>query len=125
MSTRAAFAAIAFLAVTAFTTPALAQCVRATLDEPFLLPDGSWHRAGLLRICLDRAYSPVAGLHTIQAVDGGTRTYLSRHGLAEAAVELRAPRILFARDGRRTLTLLGYAVATEGGTRIYWIRSPR
>jgi len=53
-------------------------CVRADIAEPFLLPDGSIHPAGALSICLDRAYSPVAGLHSIAAADGARGTFLSR-----------------------------------------------
>jgi hypothetical protein len=47
---------------------------------------------------------------------------LSRRGTAESAAELRTPRILFARDAQRTLTLLGYAVAAGGRTEVYWMR---
>ena len=125
MRARDAFAAVAFLTVSALAAPALAQgrgCVRATVEEPFLLPDGSQHGAGPLRICLDRVYSPISGLHTIEPADGGRGWFLSRRGRAESAVLAHAPRILFGRDGRRTLLLLGYAIATGNTTQVYWLQ---
>jgi hypothetical protein len=113
---------LAILAFAATTVAAQARsCVRATIGEPYVLPDGSRHAGGLLRICLDRAYSPVSGLHTIVAgnVSG---TFLSRRGRPESGGEPAAPpRILFARDARHRLHLLGYAVPASGGTEVYWI----
>ncbi|HEX5042460.1 MAG TPA: hypothetical protein VFV75_06115 [Candidatus Polarisedimenticolaceae bacterium] len=125
MRPRSAFAAAAFLVLGALAGPSFADgraCVRANVEEPFLLPDGSWHEAGLLRICLDRTYSPSAALHTIQAAEGTAGTFLSRRGVSEAPAAAAAPRILFARGPSRTLRLMGYAVAQGERTRIYWIR---
>jgi hypothetical protein len=125
MRARDAFAAVAFLIVCALAAPGWAQsrtCVRAAVGEPFLLPDGSQHRAGPVRICLDRLYSPSCGLHTIEAADGGVGSFLSRRGRAESAALPQAPRIFFGRDGRQRLTLLGYTVGAGDTTQVYWLQ---
>ena len=38
-------------------------CVSAEVPEPILLPDGSWHPAGVLKLCLRGDYSPGAAFH--------------------------------------------------------------
>ena len=121
-----AIAAIALgaLAVTA----AAAQpptCVRASIAEPFVLPDGTRHPAGTLRICLDRDYSPVAGLHTIVAADGTAGAFLSRREKAETEASRAVPMIAFVRDASQSLALLGYTIPRGEQTLVYWIESPR
>ena len=118
-------ASAACLALLTLAAPSVAArpraCVRAAIDEPYVLPDGSHQGTGLLRICLDRSYTPVSAVHTIVAV-GGAGTFLSRRARAESGGEPAAPpRILFARDARGTLHLLGYAVAAGGSPEVYWI----
>jgi hypothetical protein len=77
-------------------------CVRADIAETFVLPDGSQHPAGPLRICLDRDYSPVAGLHTI-AADGRTSgMFLSRRVKPEVDSP-HAPQVAFVRDASGVL----------------------
>jgi hypothetical protein len=125
---RAAAAATCLFLLTLGATDAGAQsrvCVRAPIAEPFLLPDGSLHREGLLRICLDHVYTPAAVLHTIVTADGSAGVFLGRRQVPEGRMEARSSwaRFVFTRNESRTLSLLGYAVATGGATEIYWIRA--
>ena len=65
-------ALIVFL-VAAWTPAATAitgRCVVADVPAPVVLPDGSVHPAGPLRLCLERNLNPVAELHQI-SVGGG------------------------------------------------------
>ena len=99
-------------------------CIRADVAEAFVLPDGSRHPAGQLRICLDRDYSPVAGLHTI-AADGRTSgRFLSRRTRAEAA-DQDGSMIAFVRDASGTLALRGYTLARGGRVEAYWMAPAR
>ena len=99
-------------------------CVRADIEEAFVLPDGSRHSAGLLRICLDRDYSPVAGLHSIMAGDHGTGTFLSRRVKPEGMSQA-SPQIAFFRDASGALVLLGYTLEKRGKVEAYWLEPPR
>jgi hypothetical protein len=99
-------------------------CVRAMIEEPFVLPDGSEHPAGLLRICLDRAYSPVAGLHTIVAGDHVAGKFLSRRMKPEG-VTSDSPQVAFVRDAAGALWLRGYTLTRGDAVEAYWIAPPR
>ena len=99
-------------------------CVRATVDEPFVLPDGSRHPAGLLRICLDRDYSPVSGLHTIVSEDHTPGWFLSRRIRVEGE-DAASPRMAFVRDSSGALRLRGYTLARGIRVEAYWIEPPR
>ena len=99
-------------------------CVRATVEEPFVLPDGSRHPAGLLRICLDRDYSPVSGLHTIVSEDRGPGWFLSRRNRVEGE-DAASPRMAFVRDSSGALRLRGYTLARGHRVEAYWIEPPR
>ena len=99
-------------------------CVRADIAESFLLPDGSQHPAGQLRICLDRDYSPVAGLHTI-AADGRTSgRFVSRRVRPEVGSP-NAPQVAFTRDAAGLLVLRGYTLARGGRVEAYWMAPAR
>ena len=98
-------------------------CVRADVEEPFLLPDGSVHPAGLLRICIDRDYSPVAGLHSIAAGDGARGIFLSRRIKAEGVTN-GSPRLAFVRDVAGILVFRGYTLQRRGRMETYWLKVP-
>ena len=118
---------VAFLTVVFAWREAGAQpraCVRADVAEAFVLPDGSQHPAGQLRICLDRDYSPVAGLHTI-AADGRTSgMFLSRRVKPEVDSP-DAPQVAFVRDASGVLVLRGYTLARGGRVEAYWMAPAR
>ena len=99
-------------------------CVRADIEESFVLPDGSEHPAGSLRICFDRAYSPVAGLHSISADGHASGTFLSRRVNPESPTAV-SPQIAFMRDGAGVLVLRGYTVERSGKVEAYWLQAPR
>jgi len=98
-------------------------CVRADIAETFVLPDGSRHPAGRLRICLDQEFSPVAGLHTIVADQAAAR-FTSRRTKVEGA-DHEGSRIAFVRDGSGALALRGYTLARGSRVEAYWIQPAR
>ena len=90
-------------------------CVRAELPWPVVLPDGTRHAAGLLRICYDRSYTPVAGLHRT-FVDGDfVGMFISRRVQSEGPVPNQAPFMLFRRDVDERWRLQGYALPDGTG----------
>lgn len=99
-------------------------CVRADIAETFVLPDGSQHPAGQLRICLDRDYSPVAGLHTIAADGHTTGMFLSRRIKPEVG-SAGASQVAFVRDAGGVLVLRGYMLARGDRVESYWMAPAR
>jgi hypothetical protein len=116
------------LAIGALVAPAAAlgahagssgTCVRAELPWPVVLPDGSRHPAGRLRICHGGAFTPVSAVHRTYV--GGTYvgTFLSRRVESEGPVAAadREPFMLFRRDEHMRWRLQGYSLP-EGDGRV-------
>jgi hypothetical protein len=105
--------------------PAQAQmrgdCIRVELDAPVILPDGSTHEAGTLRLCLDRALNPGTGLHALQVNGVKAGMAMSRIGKGEAADE--RPCAVFERAADGKLRLIGYAVPAGQRMQTYTLRS--
>ncbi|MCP3978009.1 MAG: hypothetical protein GY716_01585 [bacterium] len=86
------------------------RCVRADIPAPVILPDGAERPAGSLKICLDAAYSPVAGLHTLSYEDRIVGLFVSQRGTGRLASDEPAqPYLVFNKNDRGALTLQGYA----------------
>jgi hypothetical protein len=97
------------------------DCVQAFVDESMVLPDGSQHPPGTIRICLEMRYSPVAGLHKT-SIDGRTiGLFQSRHRLSEGIAEDPTAKLVFRRIPDGGLTLLGYAIPVHERTALYWM----
>jgi len=90
-------------------------CTSATVDEPFLLPDGSLHEPGKITLCADRAYSPVSWMHAAYVDRMPVAMLLSRAGTSEGRPRNATPFIVLHRDGRGLLHLAGYAVPSGRG----------
>ena len=109
-TTFGALATLALLAVGPAPAGGANHCVRAQVPGSFVMPDGTEHEAGTLRICMNRQYSPVAGLHEMSADGGSTRMYISRMQTSEGVVDDATPYVMFRRNGGGSLVLTGYAV---------------
>ena len=84
------------------------QCARIELPWPIVLPDGSTHEAGSLKLCLQQMWTPASGLHEIRVNGRSIGLFMSRVGTSEAPVE-RVPVVVFRRNGTDEHYLLGYA----------------
>lgn len=111
-----AVAASAFLAPVFAAEAATGVCVRVDVDAAMVLPDGSIHDPGTLRICERRAFTPVASLHAMYVEGAPVAMLLSQKRISETPGD-EAPSIFFERDGRGRLRLLGY-VLPESGTSV-------
>ncbi len=100
-----------------------AHCVSLEVPSPFVLPDGTVHPAGELRLCLDRNFNPVSGLHRIYIERSPAGRFLSRVSSPETPRDSR-PAVLFFADGGR-LRLIGYTVAANGKVFSYRLWSDR
>jgi hypothetical protein len=87
---------------------AQARCVTAEIPATFVLPDGSVHDAGELRLCVERVHSPVAVLHRIYVEDAVVALFESRTGRGES-VSMGRPFVLLHRNALDQLELIGYA----------------
>lgn len=128
---RAAFGVSLLLLIAALAPPSSAnphqerRCVSADVDSPIVLPDGSRHPAGSVKICMSRAHSPVASFHET-CVNGSqigmypSRTFLNEED--EAGV--RDPYMVFRRDSSGQLVLQGYAVPEGRRMRTFLMAHP-
>ena len=111
-----AVAASSLLAPTYAAEAGAGPCVRVDVDAAMVLPDGSIHEPGTLKICERRAFTPVASLHAMYVEGAPVGMLLSRRRVSETA-EDEAPSIVFERDARGRMRLLGY-VRPESGTSV-------
>ena len=96
------------------------RCIRAEVPAPMVLPDGSSHPAGVIRICLSRAYSPVAGLHETQVNGESIGMFLSQVGESEG--NGGEPFFVFYRNVSDELVLQGYALPAGERLRTYHLQ---
>jgi hypothetical protein len=93
------------------------HCLRAEIDQNFVLPDGSVHPPGELRLCLIRSMSPISSAHHTH-VDGHSVGYFMSVKTNFATADpgfAAAPYFEFVRNWHGELELRGYAV-TDGTT---------
>jgi len=87
----------------------LGRCARVEVPWPIVLPDGSAHEAGSLKLCLQQMWTPVAGLHEIRVNGTAIGLFMSRVGRSEGPAAARAPIVVFRRNGTDEHYLAGYA----------------
>ena len=94
--------------------PAQAQsgyCASAWIAEPFILPDGSVHSPGNLKICTAAPMSPVSQLQRTYVDGMPIGAFVSRRQTGELNVTDKDPAIfVFQRDLESRLRLERYAV---------------
>lgn len=100
-----------------------ADCLTVEVADRVALPDGSLLPAGALTLCLSRALSPVARLHEVSLNGIPVGLLLSRVGLSEGASDGK-PVVMFQRDRRGWLQLLGYAWPGGTTSRTYMLAEP-
>jgi hypothetical protein len=107
-----------------FTHAAAAgACVSARIGSPFRLPDGALHQAGTLTVCQARTLSPVAELHVISVDRRPMGVFVSRRSRGEGMGSAR-PEIVFRRDARGQLDLLGYTTPSRGRSLVHRFTLP-
>jgi hypothetical protein len=130
---RAAFGVSLLLLIAALAPPSSAnphqarRCVSADVDSPIVLPDGSRHPAGSLKICMSRAHSPVASIHETRVNGSKIGMYPSRTFLNEESgsrYDSRDPYVVFRRDSSGDLVLQGYAVPEGRRMRTFLMAHP-
>lgn len=99
------------------------RCVGVRLEAPIVLPDGSVHPAGALRLCDAVAFSPVTTLHAMY-VNGQPVGLMASHTRRSEGGGSIQPSVVFERDTRGRLILLGYVVPSHGESVSYALASP-
>ncbi len=99
-------------------------CVSAEVPEPILLPDGSWHPAGVLKLCLRGDYSPVAAFHETYVNHMPIGLFLSHQCVSEGTAEAE-PFMMFYREPNGGLRLYGYALPSGDHMATYFLEQPR
>jgi hypothetical protein len=128
---RVAFGVSLLLLIAALAPPSSAsphqerRCISADVDSPIVLPDGSRHPAGSVKICMSRAHSPVASFHETRVNGSQIGMYPSRTFLnEEAEAGTRDPYMVFRRDPHGHLVLQGYAVPEGQRMRTFLMAHP-
>ncbi len=111
--------AAALMLVATATTAEGRGCYTAEVPGTMVLPDGSEHTSGLLRICTDQVISPVSNLHRISVGGRPVGMFLSLPRAIEEAVEGGTAQFIFKRGVSDELILVGYGVTAGGGRTIY------
>jgi hypothetical protein len=107
-----------FLFAVASTHAAPTVCVTAQIDESFVLPDGSQHPGGELKLCVERQHSPVASLHQTRVDGMPVSMVLSSRETSEVASG-SAPIMVFRRASDDRLVLVGYSYPRSNETIVY------
>ncbi len=94
------------------------RCYVADVPAEMVLPDGSAHAAGQLKLCV-REFSPVTGFHATYVDRRPAGMFLGRIGSAEGSAEDGAPFFVFRRQEAGELVLQGLAIVGEGGLCTY------
>ncbi len=89
------------------------RCVTADIPGEFVLPNGSVHEAGALKLCLERTHSPVAAHHRLYVEGHAVQMVQSRIGRSESPSG-DEQFALFYRNALNQLELIGYA-RRDGG----------
>ena len=97
------------------------QCARIEAPWPMVLPDGSTHEAGSLKLCLQQMWTPASGLHEIRVNGRSIGLFMSRVGTSEEPVE-GVPVVVFQRNGTDEHYLVGYAWPDGEAMRTYILR---
>ena len=101
------------LLCTATVIQAGGRCFNAEIPQAMVLPDGSTHAPGALRICLEQTISPASTLHRGDVEGRPVGMFLGAPRFVELAVEEGQAQFVFKKTFDDELALIGYAV-TDG-----------
>jgi hypothetical protein len=100
------------------------RCYTAEIPGTMVLPDGSKHAPGVLRICPDRDISPVSKLHRTDVDGRAVGMFLSVSRAIEDSVAEGSAQFVFKRDNGDDLNLIGYVITSCDKTTFFEIHSP-
>ena len=99
------------------------DCVSANVPGPIMLPDGTFHPPGTIRVCLTDRLSPVAGVHETSIAGRPVGMYLSRVKRLEATPESRPdPLFEFTRTEDGIWILDAYSMPDGNRVVLYQLR---
>jgi len=107
------------LLLTATVANAGGRCYTAQIPQTMVLPDGSTHAPGVLRICKEKTISPASSLHTSDVAGRPVGMFLSVPRDVEMSVEEGKALFVFKRSIRDEIELVGYAVSDGSGTTFF------
>jgi hypothetical protein len=100
------------LTIVLLSAPAFASsgsnCTTASIPEPFMLPDGTEHGAGTLKLCVERRHSPVSHMHETYVDGMAVGLHIGRTNSSEGPATAGS-YVMFGRGTDGRLRLLGYA----------------
>ena len=101
------------------------RCVRADVPATMVLPDGTMHEPGSIRICMMRKLSPVTGYHKIHVDNIAHGRFISRFEHSEGLSDDGKPFLQFARTQAGAFILEAYAVPAGNRMLVYTIQQQK
>lgn len=95
------------------------RCISASTPDTLILPDGKSYEAEMLQICVDRSYSPVAGLHKLYIDGKPVGMFLSKRTIGVDDGTYRTATMEFSRNEDGAWVLESYTVPTDKQLIIY------
>jgi hypothetical protein len=114
----AAVIAVALLASTIAQAGSSGRCARVEVPAQMILPDGTRHEAGTLRVCETQKLSPVATLHKTFVNGMPVGMFTSRTGTSEGQDHTQ-PFMVFERNSEGHLALVGLGWPEGDATRTF------
>ena len=111
-----AWTVLGVFALVLTSAPAVAydgDCATSTLEERFVLPDGSQHAAGKITLCRSQS-TPSVAMYVGYVDRAPIGLFYSHRGRAEAPTQTE-PYMMFARDQQGLLHLYGLALPISSG----------
>lgn len=97
-------------------------CATATLDEPFVMPDGSEHAPGKLTLCRGVDYTPSIAVHVGYVNRRPINMLFSDRGLSETR-DQTDPYMIFSRNKAGRLQLYGFSIPCPKGMETFLFRT--
>jgi hypothetical protein len=95
------------------------RCHSAVVSSEMILPDGSVHEPGALRVCTVQTHSPIATLLKVSVDGHPVQMVVSRSGTSETEVRIDEAFFVFHRNRESQLVLQGYAIPESGRLQTY------
>ncbi len=101
------------------------RCHSATVPSEMVLPNGSVHSPGSLKVCAVRTHSPSATQLEVSVDGHPVQLVIGRSGAGENPTAAGRPFFVFHRNDANQLVLQGLAVPSRGKLRTYAMVAPR
>ena len=95
------------------------SCYGAMTPASIVLPDGSVHAQGELRVCMTRRLSPVEWINVISVNGDAIGAFRGGDGAIERGLDPHQPEFVFLKRPDASLQLFGFITSDRHGARLH------